>query len=197
MSYATLRTIHGVIALALATLLALYAVSGWLIIHRTGGGTPETVATRVPIAPIAGASEDVARVRAAGAEAAASAGLTGGKLGVAKFENGAWHVSIARVARSAEVTLRPGAAEAEVVLRSPALGEGIKRLHRVNAGGASGWRLAWVLAVDLLSVALLLFSLTGVLLFLAVKRTRRLGWLTLGAGTLYTLASFVYLAVSR
>ena len=37
MKHTTLRTIHGVMALALATLLALYAVSGWLIIHRAGG----------------------------------------------------------------------------------------------------------------------------------------------------------------
>ena len=48
-----------------------------------------------------------------------------------------------------------------------------------------------------MNVALLLFALTGVLLFLELKRDRRLGWLALGAGTLYTLASFVYLAVSR
>ncbi len=197
MSHATLRTIHGVVALGLAGLLALYAVSGWLIIHRAGGGEPATLTSRVPIAALGDASEDAARVRAIAAAAAAFAGLSAGKPGAAKFENGAWHVSVARVARSAEVTLAPGAAEAEVVLRSSALGEGIKRLHRANANGASGWRLAWALAVDLLSVALLLFALTGVLLFLALKRDRRLGWLALGAGTLYTLASFVYLAVSR
>ena len=197
MSHAALRTIHGVLALALAALLALYAVSGWMIIHRSGGGTAKTVTTRVSIAPIAGASEDRARVRAVAAEAAAHAGLTGGKPGAAKFENGAWRVPVARVARSAEVTLVPGAASAEVALRSPAFGEGIKRLHRVNANGASGWRLAWALAVDLLSAALLLFGLTGVLLFRAVKRDRRLGWVALGAGTLYTLASFAYLAVAR
>ena len=197
MSQATLRAVHGTVALALATLLALYTLSGWLIIHPFGSGPAETRAVTTEVDPVGGASADVAGVRKAAERAAARVGLTGGVSGKPKFRGGEWRVRVSRAARSADVALVPGARVAEVSLREVSFAGGIAGLHRVTATGATGARLAWVLAKDLLSIALLLFSLTGVLLFMAVKRERRLGWLALGAGTLYTLASFAYLAVAR
>ena len=197
MSHGTLRTIHGVLALALASLLALYAVSGWMIIHRAGGGTPRERTVAIASEAVAGEGEDPERVRAAGAAAAKSAGLVGARVESAKFAGGAWRVKLSRVARSAEVTLTPGAPEASVALRDATLGEGMKRLHRVNAKGASGGRLAWAISIDALSLALLGFALTGVLLFLSLKRDRRLVWRLLGASTLYTLGGIAWLALSR
>jgi hypothetical protein len=197
MSYAALRTIHGVLALGLAALLALYTVSGWMIIHRVGGGEPAVRTVAAPAQALGGAGEDAGRVRAAAARAAAHAGLSGARVEGATFADGAWRVKLTRVARSAEVTLTPGAAEARVDLRDATLGEGVKRLHRVNAKGASGGRLAWVVLIDVLSVALLAFALTGVWLFVRVKRDRRLGWALLGASSLYTLGGIAWLALSR
>lgn len=197
MSHATLRTIHGVLALALAALLGLYVVSGWMIIHRTGGGTPTETTASVPADAIGGEGEDPVRVRAVATAAAASAGLADARVDGAKFADGEWRVKLTRVARSAEVVLTPGAAEARVERRDAGLGEGAKRLHRVNAKGASGGRLAWVIAIDLLSIALLVFALTGVLLFRKLKRKRRLGWALLGASTLYTLGGIAWHALSR
>jgi hypothetical protein len=186
-----------VLALALACALALYAISGWMIIHRTGGGEPAVRSVAVEMAPIEGASADPARVRAAAQQAAARAGLARARTENAKFADGAWHVKLSRVARSAEVTLMPGAAEAHVALRDATFGEGVKRLHRVNAKGASGGRLAWVIGIDALSLALLVFSLTGVWMFVALKRDRRLGWALLAASTIYTLGGVGWLALSR
>ena len=197
MSHATLRTIHGVLALALAALLALYAVSGWLISHRVGGGAPAERTESQRVGVVVGEHEAPARVGELAAQAAAAAGLAGARVESAKFADGAWRVKLTRVARSAEVTLTPGAVEARVALRDAALGEGVKRLHRLTAKGASGGRLAWGIGIDLLSLALLVFALTGVLLFLAQKRDRRLGWTLLGASTLYTLGGIAWLALSR
>jgi hypothetical protein len=198
MSYATLRTIHGVLALALAALLALYALSGWLIIHRAGSGTPQERTLLIPAPSIGGEGEELARVREAAIGAAARAGLAGARIQQAKFGDGAWRVTLTRIARSAEVTLTPGAAEAHVALRDAALGEGVKRLHRVNAkSAAGGGQLAWVLLIDALSLALLLFALTGAWMFLRLKRDRRLGFSLLGASTLYTLCGIAWLALSR
>jgi hypothetical protein len=197
MSYATLRTIHGVLALALAALLALYVATGWMIVHRVGGGPARETMASARVAAIGGGSEDAARVRGAAAQAAERAGLAGARIESAKFVDGAWRVKLTRVARSAEVTLTPGATEARVALRDAALGEGAKRLHRVNAKGASGGQLVWVIGVDALSAALLAFALTGVWLFVRSKRERRLGWALLGASSLYTLGGIAWLALSR
>jgi hypothetical protein len=197
MSYTALRTIHGLLALALAALLAFYAISGWMIIHRLGGGEPSVRAASVATAPVAGEGEDLGRVRAAAAAAAASAGLSGARVEGAKLADGVWRVTLTRVARSAEVTLTPGAAEARVALREAAFGEGMKRLHRVNSQGARGGRFAWGVLIDVLSLALLLFSCTGVWMFVRLKRDRRLGWALLGASTLYTLGGVAFLTLSR
>ena len=197
MSYATLRTIHGVLALALAALLAFFAVSGWLIIHNTGTGTASERVSALPAPAVSGEGEDIARVNAVAREAAERAGLRGAHAVRAKFSEGAWRVTLTRVARSAEVTLTPGVAEARVTLRDAALGGGAKRLHRVRAQDATGARLAWVLLVDVLSLALLLFAFTGVWMFLRLKRDRRLGWALLGASTLYTCGGIAWLALSR
>lgn len=196
MSYAALRTIHGTLALAFAALLALYAASGWLIIHRSGGEAPQERSLRVPAERIR--SEDGAkRAGAIALAAAARAGLAGARVESARREGGEWRVSLARVARTATVTLMPDSETAGVALRNAGFVEGVRRLHRVNATGARDARLLWVVGVDALSIALLLFSLTGVWLFLRLKRDRRLGWLALGAGTLYTLGSIAWLALSR
>jgi hypothetical protein len=168
-----------------------------MIIHRAGSGTPDETVVRVAAEAVGGEAEEVGRVRAAAAAAAASAGLGTAPVDKAAFADGVWRVRLTRVARSAEVTLTPGAAEAQVVLRDPTLGEGVKRLHRVNAVGASGGRLAWAFLIDVLSLALVVFALTGVLLFRSVKRKRRLGWLLLGASSLYTIGGIAWLTLSR
>ncbi len=197
MSYATLRKIHGLLALALGGMLAVYAVSGWMIIHRVGGGQPVETTLRVPADALSSEAENRERVRAVAEAAAARAGLAAARAEKPELADGVWRVKLTRVARSAEVTLTPGAAEAQVVLRDAVIGEGVKRLHRVNAVGASGGRLAWGLLVDALSLALLVFACTGVLLFRATKRKRRLGWLLLGVSSLYTLGGIAWLALSR
>ena len=197
MNHATLRAIHGVLALALATLLAVYAVSGWLIVHGVDGGAPEERTVVVSGPAVGGEREDPARVGELAAQAARAAGLADARVVRAELKDAVWRASLRRVARSAEVTLTPGATEARVVLRDAALREGLAQLHHVNAVDAGGARLAWALLIDALSLSLLGFAATGVLLFLRVKRDRRLGWALLGASTLYTLGGIAWLALSR
>jgi hypothetical protein len=198
MSYTTLRSVHGVLALGLATSLVLYLASGWMIIHNIGGGEAATQATEsVSVAPIGGESEAVSRVEAAAVEAAERAGLAGARTRRVEFVEGVWRVKLARVARSAEVTLTPGAQQARVALRDGTLAEGIKQLHHLNALEVSGGRLAWAILIDALSIALLLFAVTGLWLFVRLKRDRRLGWTLLGASSLYTLVGIAWYALSR
>ncbi len=194
----TLRALHGYFALALAAFLLLYTASGWMIIHKIGWGTPELSSLEIPLPELAGGLPlDARRAKALASAAAERGGLAAAASGAAKQEDGAWRVSLTRVARSAEVTLRPGAAAARVELRSASLDEGVKRLHRIHAAGARGARLAWAIGIDLLSLALIGFSITGVILFWSLKRDRRLGLALLAASTLYTLGSMAMLLVAR
>lgn len=199
MSHGLLRALHGYTAFALAALLLLYAASGWLMIHGIEWGRPDEATSRVPLMALAaGGPRDAEQAKALALEAAERAGLAGAVARDAKQSaDGGWSVSVARVARSAEVTLRPGADAAEVKRRDPPLIEGLKRLHHVTVGGSHGVKLFWAIGVDALALALLGFCLTGVLMFWRLKRDRRLGLALLAGSTLYTLGSIAWLAATR
>jgi hypothetical protein len=196
MSYRAIRAIHGTLALALAALLALYAVSGWMIIHRVSFGSSASWTTRVRAEAVGGASEEPTRVLAAARGAASAAGLPGAWPKGRKFIDGVWRVELTRVARSAQVTLTPGAPEASVLMREPPIANGMKRLHRLWFNTTEPGRLAWMVARDVLAVALIAFSVTGVLLFRNLKRDRRLGWALLGASSLYTVGGIAWLVLA-
>jgi hypothetical protein len=192
--YRTLLALHGMTALALATGLALYVASGWMILHNAGITPPRRESQLVPVAPVGGATEHRARVEARAAAAAERAGLEGAAARRARFRNGEWKVLVSRAAQAAEVRLAPGATEARVERRHPTLTSGLTNLHHMNAGDAHGAELAWVVGIDALAVALLVFAWSGVAMFLRLKRDRRFGWLLLGASALYTVAGIVWLA---
>jgi hypothetical protein len=196
-SYRTLRAIHGALAFALAALLLVYAATGFMMIHRLGDGTPRVRQLRVTAPRLGGAQEELPRVHAAARAAAAAAGLSEARVKTARFVDGAWQVSLNRTARSAEVRMPVGEAWADVAMRDAAFREGFRRLHRITARRAFGGELAWVVATDLLALALVVFSVTGVWMFARLKRDRRLGWALLGASTLYTLGGIAWLALSR
>ncbi|MBM4381958.1 MAG: hypothetical protein FJ091_01190 [Deltaproteobacteria bacterium] len=191
--YPLIRDIHAYLGVALAALLAIYTWTGFEIVHG-GGKRPREIARSEPsVTPVGGANDAIARVEAAARAAAEQAGLAGGAVVRARFEKGAWRARVERVSQYAEVTLTPGSSSAEVRLwRYPARG-GVTQLHHVSLTDARGARFAWAIAIDVLSVALIAFALTGVLLFLALKRERRLGWALLAASTLYTLGSIAHL----
>jgi hypothetical protein len=191
--YPLIRDIHAYLGLALAALVAIYTWTGFEIVH--GGGKParEVARSEVSIEPLGAAGERIERVRAEARAAALQVGIEDGAVRRARFEKGAWRARVSRVSQLAEVTIVPGSTRAEVkLLRYPARGA-VTQLHYVNATDASGARFAWAIAIDVLSITLIAFSLTGVLLFLSLKRERRLGWALLGVSTLYTLASIVHL----
>jgi hypothetical protein len=196
MSHRAIRAIHGMLALMLATLLALYVLSGWMIIHGVRFGSSESRTTSVPVEAVGGASEDPKRVRAVARSAASAAGVTSARMTAPQFVDGVWRVKLTRAAHSARVTLTPGATEARVRLREAPIAEGMKRLHRARANTTQAGRLAWMIARDVLAIALLAFSVTGVLLFRNLKRDRRLGWALLGASSLYTLGGIAWLVLA-
>jgi hypothetical protein len=197
MRYATLRSIHGLLALSLAGFLGLYTVSGWMMTHNSDNGTPVESTLTAAAPPLGGAAEDEARVRAVALAVAEGAGLEGAHIKRVRFADGEWRVSLRRVARSAEITLTPAAATARVSLREEGFEGGVKLLHRITAKHVQGARLVWVVLVDVLSIAMIAFSVTGLLMFLSLRKDRRIGWLLLGATAFYTVGGIAWLSASR
>ena len=59
-------------------------------------------------------------------------------------------------------------------------------LHRVHGYGGGTWFDVYLVMMDLASLALLIFSITGVYLWLKLVRIKWLGWLILSLGFGYT-----------
>lgn len=71
---------------------------------------------------------------------------------------------------------------------------GFHRLHGYGGGKLYG---AWAVAYDLTSAAMIVFGLTGVVLWHRLIKDRRLGWVLLTGAFLFTAATAVYLLVAR
>ena len=60
-------------------------------------------------------------------------------------------------------------------------------MHRVHGYGGGLWYDIYLFAMDLASLALLIFAISGIYLWLRLLRMKWLGWLILGLGLVYTL----------
>ncbi|MBT3606022.1 MAG: hypothetical protein HOE48_09935 [Candidatus Latescibacteria bacterium] len=68
---------------------------------------------------------------------------------------------------------------------------GMHRLHKYGGGFVYN---IWVLLLDLTSLSMIAFSLTGIYLWYKTSQKHRLGWLMLFVGYGYTIATVLYLA---
>ena len=71
----------------------------------------------------------------------------------------------------------------------------MNQLHQLH--GNEGWSRFWLwgLIVDVVSVSMILFALSGVYMWYVLKKDRRLGWIVLGARTLYVVGLVIFLVL--
>jgi hypothetical protein len=193
-----LRAVHGTTALAAGLLISLYAVSGWLMVHGKFALGGENVVETVPItlsrdpdvpAEFASKKEALGYADAVSEASGVSGRPHDPKLG----DDGRWTFRFTEAREERYVVLAPGATAGELRTETLPFRQAIARLHTTTHTWGGPAYLLWSWMIDLLSLALIGFAVSGVWLWWISKRDHRLGWLILGGSSLYTLGSIVWL----
>ncbi|MEZ4218118.1 MAG: PepSY-associated TM helix domain-containing protein [Myxococcota bacterium] len=195
--YRLVRDVHAVAGLALAATLALYAVTGFAIVH--GDRLPNASHAereRVEIGFDARELATAGALRALAARAVDALRLEG-RVATALERDG--RVLVVRVERPASVaTLRLDAdsGEASLERRAHGLQQTLGNVHQLHGARGGVAHAIWAAWVDATGIALLAFAASGVALW-AWTRADRLGLALLAGSTLSCVAAIATLWLAR
>ena len=198
--YATIRTIHLVTGLILAAVITMYCVTGWVMAHRewfegaqkrvTEHSLTSAVAGRMP----AGLSFEEAASwhRQIGDELA----MRGRPAARDPFDGG-WQFEYNRPGTVEKLRVRPGTAEVALTVEEGGAYWMLNRLHHLHGYAGPARYTLWGFLVDVTSVALILFPLSGIYLWFVLKKDRRFGWAIFGLSSAYCVGSILHLLLGR
>jgi hypothetical protein len=192
-TYALIRQIHLFAGLVLAIAVLFYTVSGMTFVYAPWLPRQQTVTTTTELALPAEAQASESALRAFVAQRAATTGRT---KGLESEPSGAmrqrWITPSSRV--DAEVSADH---RTLTINRTQLDALGTVRSFHVLRGGDGGiGYLAWRILLDLVSLSMLVFAVTGFLLWYRSTKDRRLGWVLFAGSWAYTLGLVAYLLAS-
>ena len=131
--------------------------------------------------------------RLLGPQLALEFGLRGRLTKLHKRSRGDWHYVFERPGTIEQVELTPGKEQVRLIIVRKKFAATMNRLHHLQGFEGGGRFLAWGILVDIVSISLILFALSGVYLWYRSKRDRLLGWVILGGSSAYVLGSILFL----
>ncbi len=193
LTYALLRQIHLFAGLVLALAVLFYTVSGVTFVYSRWLPRQNnvTTTTKVALPPQATASDSALRAFVS-QEAGASGRTRGMDSDRAGIQRQRWMSPTGRV--EAEVSADRTTL---TIARTRFNAIGTLRGFHVLLGrdGGIGY-LAWSLLLDVVALSMILFAVTGFLLWYRSTKDRRLGWVLFAGSWIYTLGLVAYLLVS-
>jgi hypothetical protein len=192
--YHWLRRIHLFTGLVLLVFVLMYFLSGYIIIHAEwfGGRDPRTSSSSQAFSLPATASdaEIVGRLQR-------EVGLRGQPSAPEHRKDGSIRVNFVRPGTTFQAALAPAGKEVKITRKDFGFAGIANGMHRLR-GYRGGW-LYWVWSAmyDLASLALIVFGITGIILWHQSTARRVAGWLCLAASFGFTAAMIVYLLFSK
>ena len=188
----TLRKLHAWIGLSGAAFGLLFGFTGILLNHRAvmklDAGRSEERLVQLELDGPAASPEDLAAALQrrlgwdpARVKARAQAGRPARFQGREVNASDAWLVTYGGHAHSARATYHPGNRTVEVAQRDADFLEALKRMHKAESG-----QVGWILLADTFAGAMILLTLTGLLLWTRLAGGRLLA-VGLGTGGLAAL----------
>jgi hypothetical protein len=189
-----IRRIHLFAGLALLVFVLMYFVSGYVIVHRPwfGSNQPKTSTRQEPIEVPADLSEEgLSRYLQD------KLGLRGQRRPANHQSDGSLRFSFVRPGTSYEVVIPAGQKEAKITERHGGGAEVLNGMHRLHGYRGGGLYVIWAIIYDLASAALIVFALSGIILWYQSTRPRWPGWCCLGLSFGFTASMVAYLLVSK
>lgn len=196
--YRLIRKVHLYTGLALGFAAAMYAFSGFVILH--GDWFPQGEEKREFTIDRYGAPPSENGYSAEQAQAIADAlakehSLRGRPDKVQHWDNGTWFFSYQRPGSVEEIRIKPNHT-AHITIKEAAFAGLMNRLHHFHGYDGGGRFWLWGLFVDIASAAMIFFAASGIYLWYVLKKDRRLGWIILGGSTAYAAGSILFLIFS-
>jgi hypothetical protein len=182
------RTIHLSCALVLGVFLSMYFVTGYVVTRRSwfGPDRPTTTSRVVELPSPPAAERGGMRFAAWMADACGVHGQCGEPR---RKKDGRWEVVCARPGYSATLTVSEELRRVEVKEVTHGWQQTLVGFHRLH-GYRGGWLyLVWAVVYDLASLSLIVFAVSGVVLWYMMTRRRTAGWIVLAAGLAFTIAT--------
>jgi hypothetical protein len=202
--YLLIRKIHLFSGLVLAAGLFMYGFTGFVISHQDWFPGAESekstreVSSEVALSmPLDGLPKGPAHWQQQLAAELALRGRPGKHHRSEDGGNVIWHFEYARPGTVEKLDVRPGNDRVKLTLEAAGFAGTMNRLHHFH-GYAGGPRFfVWGLFVDLASLAMILFPLSGIYLWYKIKKDHRLGWAVLGGSMAYGIGSIAFLVLGR
>jgi len=183
-SYQIFRQIHFYAAACTGVFLVLLFVTGFLIArynwfdHETADAQVEIVEAKLP---------DYGSDQELGRWVKQHLQLIGKVDWINRMSDSLVMIEIINPRAIHEVEVNLAMGTLKLSKRSQNTFETLSVLHRVHGYGGGFWYDIYLIGMDVASLGLLIFSLSGVVLWMKLLKRKWLGWVCLGLGLGYTL----------
>lgn len=191
--HTVIRTIHLYCALILATFVSMYFATGYVLTRPGwfGDRDPITTTRTEPL------GEEARRFQP---DDPAFLGWLknrfeiGGRAGaVRKQQDGGWKVDFHRPGYTTSLTIPSDFANVNITESQLGWRKTWIGFHRLH-GYHGGWLyVVWAFIYDLASLSMIVFAITGVVLWYQLSKNKIPGLIVLGIGFVYTLSTVLYL----
>ncbi len=191
MIYRLVRQIHLISAVVLAAFILMYFVTGYVLVRSSwfGEGAPRVARRLVRFEPSAESlnEEDLSR------RLQELTGVRGQPLPPRKRDDRTSEFRFSRPGYEASIIQNEAGGQLEVTEKYHRWQRTSIGLHRLH-GYRGGW-LYWIWAafMDLSSLAMIVFAITGIWMWFKLERTKWPGFALLAVGLAYTLTTIFYL----
>jgi hypothetical protein len=183
--YTWIRRIHLIAGLGLLLFTLMYFASGYVIIHKDWFNEPKVETTR-----------ETGQLDPNKAPAAADLSrylqdryILNGRRHPPKQKDGKWLYGYDRPGFDAEVSYDPATQKLNIRRTTADVRTMVVQMHRLHGYGGGGAYILWALLLDLSSISMITFAVSGICLWFKLERRRRwIGWTLLGLSYGYTAA---------
>lgn len=188
-TYTLLRKIHLYAGLVLLVFVIMYFVTGYPMIHRAWFPKSEAdKSTRVEAFSYSGANDPEAYSN----HLQRTFGLYGKAASPQRRKDGSWQFRYSRPGTQHEAVVSPAGDSVTITTRQEGVVETMIAFHEFHGYGGGLLYSLWALLLDLTSLAMILFSVSGIYLWYRLTKKRLLGWICLGISFTFTSATILF-----
>jgi len=187
-TYHVIRKIHLYASLSIVTLLLMYVISSYLMIHFNFFGTYdlEDSELQITVEPMEVSNENWSRFLK-------NNGVSGKLTKESTSALGDLTREYSRAGTHFKVTLLKDRNQVDIAVKKGNLSNKIVGFHRIRGYEGPLQYIIYAFLLDLVGVSLILFAITGIVLWLKLLKNNGIAWAVFLLGLVYVTSIVIYL----